>query len=757
MRHRIEKSPRDGTAIILGDDRRGTYAVAHWSTEARKWVSENGEPTKLTPTHWYPMPRDQCLLQKDEGSRNQSLAGRGRRLAASSITVTFVAAALIVTHFRTEVAAYVTRYAGQVAADEAGAPAEAQQASQVQQIVVVPVPEAQQSPNKDRAEASALEPTEARPSIGGLDVQPQAEAAKSAGSLKEEREKAATLAPEAAARKELAASAEQLRRALGEEQQRIAVLARELIASTEQHRRVLAEERARRVALWSELATVQRENEKQAALLKASDEAVRLKQAEAARSARSLEEEREKAAALALEAATARNELAASMEQSRQALEEERARGGAPARDLATGQRENEKRTVLLKTARLEQPEAARSARLLEEERKKATALALQAAAARNELAASVEKSRQALEEERARGVALARDLATAQRENEKQAALLKASDETARLKQPEAARTARSLEEERKKAAALALEATAARNELAASTEQSRQALEQERARGVALARDLATAQRENEKQAALLKASDETARLKQPEAAKNARSLEEEREKAAALALQAAAARNALAANTEQSRQALEAERARGIALARELATAQRENEVKAAQLRQAGEETAQIKRATESITAELRQSLQQERDRTEAMARNLESARRTVGARVMPEPVASSPISKTAQAVVVAMAQPTVGVQGSPEATRLVARASALLSQGDIGAARTVLERAVETGSAQASFMLAETYDPGILSAWGTYGTRGEVTKARELYAKAQAGGIQEAKDRLSALRQ
>ena len=81
-------------------------------------------------------------------------------------------------------------------------------------------------------------------------------------------------------------------------------------------------------------------------------------------------------------------------------------------------------------------------------------------------------------------------------------------------------------------------------------------------------------------------------------------------------------------------------------------------------------------------------------------------------------------------------------------------MIARASALLGQGNIGAARIVLERAVETGSAQASFMLAETYDPVILSTWGTYGTRGEVTKARELYAKAHAGGIQEAKDRLDA---
>ena len=77
--------------------------------------------------------------------------------------------------------------------------------------------------------------------------------------------------------------------------------------------------------------------------------------------------------------------------------------------------------------------------------------------------------------------------------------------------------------------------------------------------------------------------------------------------------------------------------------------------------------------------------------------------------------------------------------------------MARASALLAQGSIGAARIVLERAAETGSAEANFMLAETYDPIVLSKWGTYGTRGEPTKARELYTKAEVGGIREAKDR------
>jgi hypothetical protein len=95
--------------------------------------------------------------------------------------------------------------------------------------------------------------------------------------------------------------------------------------------------------------------------------------------------------------------------------------------------------------------------------------------------------------------------------------------------------------------------------------------------------------------------------------------------------------------------------------------------------------------------------------------------------------------------------------VEAQGNAEAAKLIARARALLGQGNIGAARIVLERASDSGNAKASFMLAETYDPVILSAWGTYGTRGEVVKAREHYAKAHAGGIQEAKGRLDALRQ
>jgi hypothetical protein len=67
--------------------------------------------------------------------------------------------------------------------------------------------------------------------------------------------------------------------------------------------------------------------------------------------------------------------------------------------------------------------------------------------------------------------------------------------------------------------------------------------------------------------------------------------------------------------------------------------------------------------------------------------------------------------------------------------------LAQARLLLDQGKIIAARSVLDRAAESGSALALFLL-ETYDPPILSAWGILGRRGDVTKAQKFYAKAVA---------------
>jgi len=240
---------------------------------------------------------------------------------------------------------------------------------------------------------------------------------------------------------------------------------------------------------------------------------------------------------------------------------------------------------------------------------------------------------------------------------------------------------------------------------------------------------------------------------------ATKTVQLLGQEREKTAALVQEATAAQQELTASTVQHRHALEEERARSAALTSELAIARREIETQVTLLRKAGDEAVQLKQATERSMAELRQSLQQERDRVEAPAQGLESTRHPFGVRIALERAANSPINQVKQAAEAAAAeQPAAAeAQGSPEAARLMARANGLLGQGNIGAARIVLERAAETGSAQASFMLAETYDPVILSTWETYGTRGDAAKARELYAKAHVGGVQEAKDRFNALGQ
>jgi hypothetical protein len=86
------------------------------------------------------------------------------------------------------------------------------------------------------------------------------------------------------------------------------------------------------------------------------------------------------------------------------------------------------------------------------------------------------------------------------------------------------------------------------------------------------------------------------------------------------------------------------------------------------------------------------------------------------------------------------------------GDAELKRLMSRAHLLISQGNISAARTVLERAAETGDGRALFALAETFDPTVLSAWGTLGTLGDAARAQELYAKAVASGFEEARSRL-----
>lgn len=124
-----------------------------------------------------------------------------------------------------------------------------------------------------------------------------------------------------------------------------------------------------------------------------------------------------------------------------------------------------------------------------------------------------------------------------------------------------------------------------------------------------------------------------------------------------------------------------------------------------------------------------AGLRSSLQQERARADPLELDLALAQRvalgavTVGSVAREKPVDDNakPVVDRAPAAIQSAVQPNS--EWAAAAAGLVARAGALPGKGDIGAARIVLERAVEMGSAQASFALAETYDPLILAKWGT----------------------------------
>src|SRR5438309_2479035 len=181
MRQTIETAPRDGNLVILRDDASGTYDVAHWSPEAGQWIGENGEPSKITPSRWYPMPAVNYLQQEDgQPSGLSDAATRARRARRHgffpffSIAATLVAAALIGVYFHGEVVAHAARYASQqeinpitivppVMAQQTPLPKD-DEAAQLKQAVDSATAELRQSLQQehDRAEALAMELAKAR-------------------------------------------------------------------------------------------------------------------------------------------------------------------------------------------------------------------------------------------------------------------------------------------------------------------------------------------------------------------------------------------------------------------------------------------------------------------------------------------------------------------------------------------------------------------------------------------------------------------
>jgi hypothetical protein len=81
-------------------------------------------------------------------------------------------------------------------------------------------------------------------------------------------------------------------------------------------------------------------------------------------------------------------------------------------------------------------------------------------------------------------------------------------------------------------------------------------------------------------------------------------------------------------------------------------------------------------------------------------------------------------------------------------------LVDRGEELVSQGDILAARILLQRAAEAGDAHASFALGGTYDPIMLAILRAH-IDADVGLASKWYKKARDLGSREAQDRLKVL--
>ena len=417
------------------------------------------------------------------------------------------------------------------------------------------------------------------------------------------------------------------------------------------------------------------------------------------------------------------------------------------------------------------------------------------AAAAENE----TEKLQKSLQEERARGQRLERDLATARHDLELQAALAsRTGDERTELNQTaehDLQELRANAQQERDRANRLEQDLADARRELetqlalvakdaekTSAKEAAEKALaelqknfQQEHDRSEQLEQNLATTRSELENRSfQVTKANEETAQVKLAMASALAKlklSLKEEHEKADGLAQELSLTRTKLFAYEAQAaarddgtkglQELLGQERDRSSRLEQELATARRTLEPSPA-VSKPSEEAAKTPPGWELPWAGLLWSSQWpfDRSREELAATPHKPKASSSGLGV----VTAGQVDRVPfiEAKTVDSVQPAVGpgnTRAEPkypaEVVRLTARATGLLGQGDIGAARAVLERAAELGSAQANFALAETYDPNILAKWGAYGTRGDAIKAREFYARAEAGGIKEAKERFDAL--
>jgi hypothetical protein len=86
---------------------------------------------------------------------------------------------------------------------------------------------------------------------------------------------------------------------------------------------------------------------------------------------------------------------------------------------------------------------------------------------------------------------------------------------------------------------------------------------------------------------------------------------------------------------------------------------------------------------------------------------------------------------------------------------EIASLIKRGQDFIANGDLAAARLLLRRAAEAGSAEAALTLGTTYDPIELQRLGAVGTAPDAARARQWYQRAAELGSTAASQQLAGL--
>jgi hypothetical protein len=367
--------------------------------------------------------------------------------------------------------------------------------------------------------------------------------------------------------------------------------------------------------------------------------------------------------------------------------------------------------------------------------------LALRAAPAPPETTAAGEEQKRLASEAIRRADSLAEELAGARRELATlQSRLGSAADQarvgdTARAEVEEHARAAA---RERERADGMALALAAARRDLAAADARATEGAEQAKAAAVL---EQQVAAREKEHRESL---SEELAAAR--------RDLDQAEQRARWAAEEAQAARS-IQTNADELKELVARERRRADSLAEALAGAHRElADARASQ----SSEKEEAARTAQASSEEQRKAATRERERANALEQELAAARQEIQ-HLKSVVVATDPRpgQLTAVSVPATSSDPAPNTSSlSVEHGRILARVGELIRLRDVSGARLLLERAVETGDSKAAFMLAETYDPRVLARWGVR-MASDPQKARQLYEKASAGGIAEARERMEGL--